>query len=443
MTEVQGSNDECPAGEYRPFSLTLRLRESVFDRPRTLSMYQQAPLGVTEAHEALHFFQETTTAFGLLNWIGYLGACLDVRARVIPQDRVVLPVDLTGACSAHWAGWWQSAVGNRLGGHERIEGATLLPPMTFVDLNGLGVVPLYGATGTTAEGRQVLIGALAVQESCARQIELLLARGRVDFSPSAGGEYQVLEDFAAIAVASERLTRLSPEVLATLADHALQSLSPGYFSLSYIDQFLASSEASIEGVCEAVDRAHQHSPEALLNYCASSLDQAEAALKSTFPCEPHFPWILMCLRRGLGLRQDHPWLLRDVARDERGPWRALLNLMEQHQVPVAIDRDERFVALGRLDHPQDDLPSDAGRFADALVFALLLVLSQEPRTRCPFFDGCSHQFKDEEDCTHRPWIHARRRKACSVGYAFRGLGFEMQEVVHPPRGTPLPIVEEA
>lgn len=445
MTESIQAEDDSPAGEYRPFSLTLRLRESVFDRPRNLSMYEQAPLGVTEAHEALHFFQETTTAFGLLSWIGYLGACIDVRARVIHQARVVLPVDLSGACAAHWAGWWQSALGDRLNQHERIVGATLHPPTMRVNLNDFGVVPLYGATGTTAEDRRFCIGALAVQESCARQIELLLARGRVDFIPSRGGEYQVLEDFAALAASRDQTARVSPELLATVADHSLQSLTPGYFALSYIDHFLA-ADIDIEVACAAVDRLHQHSPGALLDYCASSLDQAEAALKATLPCEPHFPWILQCLRQGLRLRQDRPWLLRDVVRDENGPWHALLRLIEQHQVPVAIDRDERFVALGPLEGPKDDLPSNSGRFADALVYALLLVLSQEPETRCPFFSGCAHRFKNEEECTLRPWTRAQHLKTCSVGHAFRVLGFEKQEIVVPrvagsPRGMPLPVAD--
>lgn len=422
------SSRSSALGGYSPFSFTIHVRDASFATRRALSMYDRSEAGVTEGHEFLHFVLETTTAFGILSWIGYLETCMEVHSLLEEASAIDLPLNATSLRGSHWVRCWLQTRGDTV-----IEASLaqilLAERAGSIEILGLGTVLQHAAWGVTETGDRVLIGDRVVQESLIRQVEQVLVQELADSCPVAGGDYEVLETYGRLVAEQERLAfRLPASDLATLAERALQSFSPGYFALAYIAEFLRDPAGGADVAAGRVDAKHGHSPDRFLQRCASAIEDALGLLAKAAPHNRYLPWILKRLRTGLEIRRERPRLVADLV-TASDPWVALQELTLKHCVPAAIDRESRFVAIEPLDGAPDDFPSDCARFAHGLVHALGVTLSadQETSTRCEFERNCDLAFKDEA-CASRPWVRAAQSPTCATGAAYRFLGFHGQPV---------------
>lgn len=459
-------HDDLVRGSYDPLTLAIKVRSVVrqVTRAELHCPIERTDENIVFLHEHSHLLQEVTTLYGL--------ACFAIYFRILPRlsghcqhaPLIQLPVMRSGeripeAEEWHrWRGYIEGGVArdpssppfNERKGYEivavrhspswnRVKFGRLAPENGF---------PIHSTVVTVKQGAlyDLHVGAHAIGESLANMLDSVLydAASITRTSKAPPYPYELLWSLAKFISKKKGVQRASRATLATFADRALMTLSPGYFVAKYLESHAGNPSRAPHDVCDQVERhAGWRLDEPLATVHAVFSEHLEkfkvSAHKTTF-----MEWFNRYVSRALENRlRDRNFYLTPFLSED--PWSRCDELRAAVPPPLIIDGANKLSSYEDQDGAKGAF--DASRWFQSLKFVVKLLTEERVDTtrpmdvRCPLRDSCTYRNPaDDGRCLVSPWVHADtilvaedgREGTCATGSAFASIGVRDGKPVQLP-----------
>lgn len=432
-------------GIYWPQGLTIKINDNLTSQPID---YQKNNNNLTLIHEYRHFLDDATTFFGMQAFLFYWTTIFSIIKINKGVSKIKLPIIQLGQVgtleSQSWLKWYNGTYGNsdmHYGYNDNIEPSIidikfkpdLKIPFTYESKSY--DIPIPSCTLIIKQRDHLFnyeLGAIAVLESLATLLEDSLVEHSQDIQLEQPPTFPYRAFQYAVAYYLKKgnsKMSIDRKIMAQIADRSLMTIAPGFFAARYMEEQIAHPQQTVDEIVKIVNLNYPFKYDALISSILADLKNLADKFSISPMKKEMFQWFTTNIEKNFEIRKGDPdRFIRPLLSDD--PWGECIKLLNDFPIPIIFHNGMEYYTLRHVDvntKHKEYTGSNATLFFRLLQFVIDLHIKRNQKIKCPIYNGCMQDFKNE-DCCDKPWKLADRELSCVTGSAFAFSGVKGKKV---------------